>query len=703
MITIEIRDVPLNAPEIYLEPDGRLLLDLGENFGFSLTKAPSEGNELNEIKREGTESFQVPLTPKNRWIFRRWLFPNADTRDFSRLRVYAMDGVHLLPEDRMGVLRVSLPEGVIEVGLFESGELGLVDGAKNLYLNTVDFGTFTLTAANLETNWANAVYEDAGDPFYWGLVHYGNFIVDTSEVSPEDFRPLLSILGTLQRGFQALGWVFKSPLEECDWFKRLWWYGLGKEYYKHSDWGRLIRIDVQTSADLVVVPDPVNELPENIIFDVETEDFGDNHDDILPTRFTQTQDLAGVVSYRLTGQIENNDLINAQTVPIDVMKPNAGTYVSFNVFLAPGETQDVDLQWEFEFVPGSIFVVAVRTGALDGNVTVKSGFRLQASPTEKYYHRGDIIDIRESIDPNYSFLEFLQGLAHMGFRFESDRGTMTVRMYPPEDVDIFGEGTFQGYYRPAYDAEDVTLDTVADSAVFQFPQEDIPEFLVIGFKQSTDKYIEGLEIPEDSPLYSKRVQFRQGVRGQVDYSENPFFEPTSNYRWFGGAQPQISSPAMWDNSDGQRSFEIAPRILYAAGLVEQTAQTGDGVAARQWSFNGAIRTTLPYVFQVPEAPIGNPPALPSGYVVYDDPALSTYSIWRMFLRFDNRFARDLPKMEILLWLNSTDYHKFSFRNRIRFDLLGRPTVVKVLAIRDFQSGEDIPTPVEVQIDPTYED
>lgn len=695
---IEIREFPANTPDLFLESDGRLLLDLGPEFGFSLSKAPAEGNDLNEIKREGTESFQVPLTPKNRWIFRRWLYPNAAERDFTRLLVYAYDGAHQLPEDRLDVLRINLPDNAVEVGLFESPELGVVDGAKNLYLNTLDFGTFTLNETNLENNWAVPAWD--GEDFYFGLVHYGNFVIDLSEVSPEDFRPLLSVLATLERGFCSLGWVFESPLKNCDWFRRLWWYGLGKEYYKHSNWGMLSRVEVETDADINLASNP-----NTLYFNTETNDPGNNHavGPGIPFQsvFTQTQPNPGFLNYRLTGQIECNPLSAAQSFFIVFSTSWDPLWKEYPQTVNPGETLDIDIEFIEQFPEGetlNIFISGYEAFAL----TIKQGMKFTISPTEKYYHRGDVIDIRESIDPNYTFLQFLQGLAHFGIRYDIDQGTRTVTALPPEDVDIFGEGVFEGYFRPADQATDLSEIVLDNSAVYDFPREDIPETLIIGFAKSKDKYIESLEIPEDAPLYSKRLTFATGVRGQVEFSENPFFEPTANFLWFGDAEPQISSPAMWDNDERERSFEIGPRLLYAAGLVEQTEQTTDGVKVKQWSFLGALRSSLPYVFQVPGATIGTPPALPDGYLVYDDATFSVFSIWKMFLQLDNRFYKDLPKIDVLALLANVDYHKFSFRDRVLIPLLGRPTIFKVLAIRDFQTADKIPTPITLQVDPEYE-
>lgn len=691
---IEIREYPSNTPSIYLEGDGRLLLDLGDRFGFSLSKAATEGNEVNQIKREGTQSFSVPLTDKNRWILRRWLYPNVLQRDFTRMKIYAYDGVHLLPEDRLDVLRVNLGEGTIELGLFESDELGVVDGANSLFLNTVDFGTFELTEANLEGNWANGLWEDGvTDDFYFGLIHYGNFVVDASEVSPEDFRPLLSVPGTLIRGFCALGWVFDSPLLNSDWFRRLWWYGLGKEYYRHSDWGRLVRVDVETDSDINLSPTFAT-----LYFNTETYDTGGNHDILggVQSRFTQTQPRAGFLEYRIVGQIENYQAF-PQTFNIVIGTTFDPTWKDYPFSIGAGETLDIDITFIEELAEGDYLTITV--GAYSAGMTLKQGFRVTISPTEKYYYTGDIIDIRESIDPAHTFLSFLQGLAHMGFRFDIDQGRRMVTMYQPEDGEVFAEGPFDGYYIPAHAATDLTGMIEKDSATIDYPKEDIPETLVIGFAKSTDKKIESLEIPEDFPLYAKRVTFSTGVRGSIEYQENPFFEATANHLWFGDADPQISSPAMWDNTEMQRSFEIGPRILYAAGLVEQTENTVDGVSVKQWSFLGSLRSLMPYVFQVPGATVGDPTALPSGYITYDDDTFSANSLWNLFLKGDNRFYKDLPTVSVLVNMTNTDYHRWSFRDRVIVNILGRPTTFKVLAVRDFQTAEAIPTPVTLQIDP----
>lgn len=695
---IEIREYPSNTPSIYLEGDGRLLLDLGDRFGFSLSKAATEGNEVNQIKREGTQSFSVPLTDKNRWILRRWLYPNVLQRDFTRMKIYAYDGVHLLPEDRLDVLRVNLGEGTIELGLFESDELGVVDGANSLFLNTVDFGTFELTEANLEANWANGLWEDGvTDDFYFGLIHYGNFVVDASEVSPEDFRPLLSVPGTLIRGFCALGWVFDSPLLNSDWFRRLWWYGLGKEYYRHSDWGRLVRVDVETGL-IINLNFNVSEF---VKFHIETEDIGNNVNNstsgVSRSIYTQSYPLTTPLQYRIEAEIQN---LHSFTQNVKVVFGREGTpfteIVSWEYAIDPFDTITINETWEDAYPSGDQFSIYATA---PNEARIFTGFRFTVSPAGKYYYQNDVVQISESIDPAHTFLSFLQGLAHMGFRFDIDQGRRMVTMYQPEDGEVFGEGPFDGYYIPAHAATDLTGMIEKDSATIDYPKEDIPETLVIGFAKSTDKKVESLEIPEDFPLYAKRVTFSTGVRGSLEYQENPFFEATANHLWFGDADPQISSPAMWDNTEMQRSFEIGPRILYAAGLVEQARNGILGVIVKQWSFLGSLRSLMPYVFQVPGATVGDPPALPSGYITYDDDTFSANSLWNLFLKGDNRFYKDLPTVSVLVNMTNTDYHKWSFRDRVIVNILGRPTTFKVLAVRDFQTAEAIPTPVTLQIDP----
>lgn len=688
---IEIRDLPVNVPPLFLEGNGTLILDLPDGFTFALSKAATEGNEINDIKREGTASFALPITPKNLWVLRKWCFPNNYNRDFTRIRVHVYDGAHVLAEDRLDVLQVNFQDNSIEVGLFESPENGVADGANSLLLNTVDFGTFELSAANLETNWGNAAWVDGvTDDVYFGMVHYGNFIVDQYEVSVEDFRPLLSVPGTLARGFCTLGWKFASPLLETEWFRRLWWYGLGKEYYQHSDWGRLVRLDVETSAD-VAAAGPFHILT----FDIENEDLGGNHSIATYSIYEQTQPLAGMLRYRILGQIENP---GGSDVDFNLVLSfiGGGELESWPFTVGVGSTLDIDHTWEGEYGQGDQFTISL--GAMTGALNVLAGFRFTASPTEKYYHRGDIIDIRESIGPKYTFLQFLQGLLHMGFRFQTNMGNRTVTMYAAEEADVFGEGVIEGYYLPAYRARDISDIVQYRSAVMDFPKEDTPEAIIIAFAKSTDKYIESLALPEDVPLYSKRLEFATGTKDNVETNANPFFEPTANYQWFGQAAPLINTPAMWDNEEKARSFEIGPRIVYAAGLVPQTHLEGDTVVEAQWSFEGALRATMPYVAQVPGATVDDPPAYPTGYLVYDDPDFNTYSLWAMWLDRDNRFYKNLPAIEVLALLSSRDYHTWSFRDRVEIRLLGRPVILKALVIKDFQTESPLLTPMTLQID-----
>lgn len=695
---IEIRDIPLNAPAAFLESNGTLILDLPEGFTFSLTKAATEGNEVNVIKREGTSSFPIPITDKNLWILSKWIFPNLHSKDFSRIRVHAFDGAHILAEDRLDVLRVSRQENTIEIGLFESPENGIADGANSLLLNTVDFGSFELTAVNLETNWANGLWEDGvTDDFYFPLIHWGNFIVDKYAVSIEDFRPLLSVPATLVRCFCTLGWKFDSPLLQTEWFRRLWWYGLKKDYYNHSTWGRLVKVDVEVDSDLYTGFGGFTAF--SLYFNTETFDDGNNHNIVpgLPTfqsEFTQTQPQAGFLDYHIWGQIEG-----AEGTIFNFVIGN-GWDQFWKVIaceIPAGGILDIDIAFTEAFPQG--LVMNMLLGGGSDSVTVKQGFRVTINPTEKYYHRGDIIAVKESLDSHYTFLQFIEGLLHAGFRFDIDFGRREVIMYATEQADIFGEGVIEGYYLPGYKARDMKAMMQHRSENFDYPKEDTPEALIIAWRKSTDKRIETLEIPEDAPLYSKRLEFPTGVKDKVDFSENPFFEPTANYQWFGQAAPQINTPAMWDNTESQRSFEINPRIMYAAGLKEQSYDNDGTLTFAEWSFEGANRQTMPYAFQVPGALVGYPPALPVGYIVYDDPEFSTYSLWNMWMKHDNRFYKNLPTIEVLMLLSSRDYHIFSFRNRVEVEIFGRPTILKVLAIRDFQTEKPLTTPVTLQIDP----
>lgn len=684
---IQIRDIPHGTPSNWLEDTG-LYLDLGDSFTFNLSKAANESNGVNEIKREGTSSFAIPMTGKNKWILNKWLFPNNHNRDYSPLRVYAYDGSHLLTEDRLEVLESDRSAGLVEIGLFESTENGWIEAARNTFVKDLDFGTFELLTANLQANWAIPQWEPGQDYFYWPLIHYGNFIVDISEVSPEDFRPLLSVAGTLELGFCAIGWTFASPLLGSDWFKRLWWYGLGKEYYNHSDLGRLYRIDVENSGMIIV------NTPGIITLDVENYDLGGNYDNGTGA-YTNAQPFTILQEWCLEGQIENQSAISVNNLTIEIVYDGTATvFKSFDLTLQPSEVYDFSECFTEQVPSGDAFQIFVNGFA----VNVLAGFKWTINPAGKHYCRGDIIDIRESVDPNYSFLQFLEGFAHKGFKFDVDYGRRVVSMFPPEGVDVFGT-TLDGYYVHPSMAVDYTSKAVKNSDRMTFPREDIPEKLIIGYKESTDKYIETLEVPEDAPLYAKIVTFADGIRDSIETSENPFFEPTANYQWFGQADPQVNTPAMWDNSAGERSFEIAPRLLYAEGLIEQTAIIGGNLVTREWSFDGGTETELPYAFQVPGSEIGDPPAYPSGYVVYDDPDFNEYTAWKMFLKFDNRFSKDLPELSLLIQLNSNEYHSFSFRYRIMVEIAGRLSVFRVAAINDFQTEENIPTPFTLIFEP----
>jgi hypothetical protein len=704
--SIELLTIPANFPPKFKGEDQRVFLDLGENFTFALSKSVTENNRVNKIKREGTESFSLPLTPKNKYIFRRWVYPNNFEMDLSPIKVIAWDGSHVLNEDEVQVLDVDLASQTIEIGLFQSAENSWIEGASNLFLTDVDFGTFTFTDANVQANWLEYEWNDDTDPyFYFGLIHWGSFITDINSALTEDFRPLLSIPGTLQKCFCELGWTFESPMMNIEWFRRLWWYGLGKEYYTYSGKGKNYRVDAETSADVVYA----SGTEAIVVFDQENYDAGGNYDNSTGY-YQNVQVFDGPMTWKIQGTFEHpGGIINQLGFNIKVIEVSSGVELkNFNYSVGQGESIDVNIEFTEEFTPG--IDLAVQISYL--SIISKAGFSLQITPAGTHYYQDDDIEIRESIDPSYTFLQFLEGLAHFGYKFDTNYAERKVTMYPPENTTVFGTDV-EGYFRPEYQAEDFSTRVAVNTMKASFPREDIPEKVIIGFKESADKWIEFQNIPEDNPLFSKTIMFENGAREVVEYDLNPFFEPTINFPWFGLNAPQIVTPAMWDNLESNRSFEIGPRILYAVGYVPQT-ETQDGVTVEKpWQYNGAIVNDMPYVIQTPEkidfnlagdiqspeGTIGDPPTLPDKYITYDHPIYSDSGFWNTALKYDAVFYKNLPSYSVLVLINNNEYHGFSFRDRIWVEILGRPSIFKVSAIEDFQTEERIPTPFTLKIEP----
>lgn len=194
---------------------------------------------------------------------------------------------------------------------------------------------------------------------------------------------------------------------------------------------------------------------------------------------------------------------------------------------------------------------------------------------------GDTIEFGKLLRKDTSPIELIAGLAHLDdLKIESDIIGKTISMYPEFKVDLGGtDGVQEGFFfENANNPFEATPKIHANSAVQRFRNQDLGRDLYLKFADSTDGYIQSLEL-EDQPN-SKRIDLGEQYKEQENRIENPFFEPLLNNidRRISGliipSGPNVNEtsaiyiPFMWanvptDDNYPDIGFDYGPRIATA--------------------------------------------------------------------------------------------------------------------------------------------
>jgi len=691
--TIEVINIPAGTPAQWLV-SGQLFFDIAApNVGFSLSKARAEQNELDQIKDIGALPQAIPMTDKNRWILKDYIPFGVVDQSFPLIEVRATDGHMALKQNALAVLGIDDTAENFEIQLIRATDFWLKK-AKDLYLTDLDLGTFTFTVANIEANWDNWKYDDGDDYYLFPPIHYGKGPdPETNFIYPAEYiRPLLSILGVLQEGFCNMGYDFRSPVLETDWGRRLWFYGLAKDFYDYPDKGDVSFAFRARKTD--------NLLPG--VWDDSTPPYFDSGNNFA-TNGVYTNSSGGVIEMGFSVKLNNftNPVANPIFVIMNLIIQDDTAAVQdtfvFKYPVAIGETVTVTHNYDVVELPpnwtgGLTCQYALQTGGAPIAVAIPISSEFASYFTgSKHLFLGDSFDLNQLVSEDFSFYDFLIGVTALGrFKWLTDDVQRTVWLYPREESDVFGE-TATGYLTG--DSLDFTDKIVRRSRRAAFPTGTKKRFLRYQFKESTDDFIEQQDFPDRFPPFSKTVDLSTGIN-DTEVVSNPFFEPTGETLW-----NTVTMPAIWDNDSNDLSFNIAPRIMVAVGKIEQ--EKLDIIEeVTKWNWNGNVdQEEILYVGQDPRRRFtdGSDWLSPELSVVY---GIKVFDLYTMFLRIQTVVERQGAREQFLMFLSIGDFTSITFRDALFLRYGGRDFFALPLQVDDFESGSgiEIPTPVTVAPD-----
>lgn len=713
-----------------------VVVDIDEEFSIRLTKTVEQLSVLNKISTEAALGFAVPFSATNDRIFAEYMTPmTLDVKTIFFNCNVIVDG-HPLQFSRLFVRGKNEDQSEWELELARNPD-HWVELSQQVKTNDLDFGTFQMRRSNIVASWAVDSYEgDYTDistvlPVAWVPTDYGGWCDQTRPpqnapgnrvmaVAVEDMRPWLSWLYILQAGFCKIGWKLESVLFELDVVKKLWVYALRPDYYIASEkqlGGRVtgqIYTRTRWNKNEYLVLENVTVLSDYAVID--------NDNFPIINRFCGIKNYPGVaLKYRFFFKGEfHNDRSQSFTAFFSVMEmEDTGSGYVFTgeqlsepmqVDFAPGQKQMVTFEAFVTLKPKQMAAIHIpELPSTTPGFFVEPGFYFEVTPDNKSYMTDDIIDIRLSVSSDMSILDWLKAFVHpCNGKLTTDWDTKTVTIFSNETTNVWGE-TSPGFIL----REDPVIDLdhkIVPNSIKQKPvRPDLKRFTRFSFAPSTDAYIKSLNLSE--PPHSRKLLNSVDLPDGIEEIPNPFIEPTLEgqpIRTIGsgsaGRQPLPWLPRLWDNTSGERSFVLGPRVVYGYGSVRQVNPAPIGAASQLTSFffdqppnpsNTGLVTNFGYFTQSPTWAITPTPSKIVDFV-FGVKGVDLFTTFYLGYSQDNRFG---TIVDLLLMMSMSEYLKYNFRQLCRFKIRGLPAIAPMIGIRDMSSAEYGPTPVQFFIRP----
>lgn len=714
-----------------------VVLDLPIKFSIRLSKSVEQLSVLNKISTEAALGFSVPFTQTNDLIFNAYASPvtlnfkavffsvqvvvNGNALQFTRL-------LFKVKNDRAKQWELELqrsPDHWVEL-------------ASQVRTNELEFGSFQMTKANIVGSWSTPAYNgdytnpNGVEPICWPLVDYGGWCDQETPiqgvegdgnrvkaVGVEDFRPWLSLIYILRAGFCKIGWTLNSVLFELDVFKRLWVYALRQDYYVASQdqlGGRItgqIHEDARVNQGEFILLDQLSGLSDYAVIQTGLD----------LKRFCGIKNYPGIaLKYRffLKATFHNNRSLpfTAFFSVMEIEDTGSGfeftgevlSTESLQVDFAPNETKSITFDQIITLKAGQMGAIHIPVlPTTTPGFFVKKGGYFAATPENNSYMTFDMIDVRLSVSDEMTILDWTKAFVHLcNGRLSTDWETKTVTIYPNRKANVWGE-VASGFLLVEQPVIDLETKIVPDSNISKPVRTDLKRFTRFGFKPSTDAKIKSLNLLQ--PTHSRMLLNDVDLPNQVEDIFNPFIEPTIEVKpqsigsGAGGRNPLPWLPALWDNTSGERSFAIAPRILYAYGSVRQVNPAPITSVNELTSFffnqrpnpeNTGLQTNFGYFTQSPTWAVTPTPTNVVD-IVFGTKYQDLFTTFYLGYTQDNRSGTII---DLLMMMKVAEYLKYDFRQLFRFRVEGLPIIAPMVSIRDFSSDEPgISTPVQFFVSP----
>lgn len=743
-VRIVLVDVEPWLSQVYMDADGYFSFDIDVDTSIAITKQVDEANAVGVLKQDTVRNFSLPITEKNAALLGDFGNPNAFNFVHEKaIKVKISVDLYELPENKIAIKRIG--DQPYEVEAFgEANEW--VSGLASMAIADLEFGT----SPAFDWPWINDLHAtkyalvDGELPVFVPYVNYGKR-KERYAVSVEDLRIWHSPLFILKQAFCKLGYTFNCPILETDLGRRLWVYILAEDYANRSiATNKGFKATIAAFSQTVVTdPYAYAGIGGEVVFDNDSAAPAYDNGGFYSTVNGQYQGSNTLADFHaiieITGTATPIPGYNpAYAIFLEKHNYTLGQYHLLDFYNSPTSVQTGTYTHQLNainvFVSSDevVIVRVIENGAFPSTINQYNSMFWNV-PKATVIGRGDLIDLKIIIDPNYKVLELLKGVAH-ALDLKHETVSKVVSFYPEDGGILYAQGQQESFFRSNSEALDWTEKVQVGSLKSEISISKNKRNALLEFKSDGSDF-KAKNTGFKFPLHSKNIDFGDSFKAGTEKYTNPFFAPTFNdfdfdVQWV-WAPPFASLPSsapympiLWkaNKSDNgvlpEAITKIEPRIVLAKRWQRMNIPeykensyptTGDiRVQDNAYPTGYGGRAFYAPVSQI--WPKGFTGQTTSGTLPLDDEAIvygtdeynpnlnGFYEIF--YYQTLKRLYSTIP-LEFLIKLSFLDFLNFSQRDKIYIKYFSKTMgnisfYARVSAVTDFVLNKNISTPVLLQ-------
>lgn len=722
------------TPSLLRPSDNALSVDFGGDL--EMVEVAEELNDVAKLKESSTFDTDLPITTINRWIVGAY---------GNKIPILVNAWGVQLPDTQLLINAINEVSNQYDVSFIRNEEwpeflkrlpLRDIDG----------FDPFQMSEAFVDDNHLNdAAYDGETRGFYLPIAYYGglnrfNKSTSTFELTYADYRPWFHYAKVLEQAFSAAGWSMDCPLLRTDFGQRMVGYFAECQIYDgfaSFHIGQGATLQPTTYADKLQLPcskhyafkvsnsapqtitgaqDPLWFDSEAVIFDNDTT--GGNFDNgsavaegFFDTTVPAIQGFSGKWRYRIRLRVTGGAspisasvgfFPNATAGPVNLIQTiffdAGGNRIGVDVLqiTVPGGSVTVDLDlyatvesilsWRdivfgFAFGDGSGLTIEEQSwieGTGEFIVMTTQPLPLTASPD---IINETVVFPQSWLSSKVMAIEVLESYCHRtNSKIYSDRARRIVGIYTEQDIPTYGEATEPYYFK---DIEtDLSGMQVLDSATINLKEALAPARYILGFKTSTDSYIESVSKgePYEATIgldgFASNIDQAKETENRDALTEPTLERPFVEIRSQNPFHVSIDVPTLWDNAVGEPSTKIGVRTGYAYGLVKQRREPGSTTFKKYRTMVNGVPTTkelFAYVTHFPSNELvdgSDVEVLNDKTIVYDHTAPVSEPMKRYWIDKIRREYRAEARKLTLIIGSFNQFIGLNFRNLFNLSFRG---------------------------------